>query len=81
VVLSVGPDGRYAKVCNIMRMFDPRTPVLFITNSPGMTEDEAASTGAQGVFSTGGAHFGEDIRHRANDLIDGNALIFETKQI
>ena len=74
-------DGRYIRACTLLRMFDPVTPLLLITNSPGMTEDEAASAGAQGLCSTGAANFEHDISQRASDLINGKALIFETRQI
>jgi hypothetical protein len=74
-------DGRYVRACNIIRMFDSKTPVLFITNSPGITEEEAESVGAQAVFSTGSERFLDDVRQRASELVGSNGLISERERI
>jgi CheY-like chemotaxis protein len=70
-------DGRYAKACVLIRMFDPETPVIFITDSHQMTEEDTATVGAQGVFSTADPNFVEDLRDRVNELVGRDILTFK----
>ena len=74
-------DGRYVRACNIIRMFDSKTPVLFMTNSPGMSLQDAEAAGAQVVCSTSCPYFVDDVRLCARELVDRNTLIFQTKRI
>src|SRR6476646_9760194 len=57
-------DARYAKACSIIRQFDDHTPILFITGSPGLSEDEAFAAGAQGVLCQSDKNFASDLKLR-----------------
>ena len=74
-------DGRYAKACVLIRMFDPDTPVIFITDSHQMSEEDTAKVEAQGVFSTDDEHFVEDLRSRIGELVGRDTLIFKRNYI
>src|SRR5438309_11094978 len=43
------PDGTGEEACRIIRYFDQKTPILFITGSATFTETKARSIGAQGT--------------------------------
>ena len=77
----VRPDGRYAKACELIRMFDTKTPVVFITNSHRVTEEAASRLGAQGVVSTDSPHFAEDLRHRLSELVECNSMVFKQQKV
>ena len=74
-------DGRYAKACVLIRMFNPETPVIFITDSHQMSDEDTAKVEAQGVFSTADPNFVEDLRDRVRELVGRDALIVKRNYI
>src|SRR5947209_20549219 len=51
------PDGTGEEACRIIRVFDQKTPILFVTGSITLTNTKAVSLGAQGVLKKGSPTF------------------------
>ena len=47
------PDGTGAEICRVIRAFDQKTPVLFVTAFDGISSTELAEVGAQGLIKKG----------------------------
>jgi CheY-like chemotaxis protein len=63
------PDGTGAEVCGMIRTFDRRTPILFVTGSRSFTERHARAIGAQGTVKKASPTFIEQIQTRTNELV------------
>lgn len=44
------PDMLGSELCTLVRDFDRQTPILFVTNSPDIDDEEAIKLGASGVM-------------------------------
>lgn len=44
------PDGTGLELCELLRAFDPNTPILMITATHTITHEQAVTVGAQGVL-------------------------------
>ena len=62
------PDGNGDEACSIIRTFDDRTPILFVTGSRSFTERMARSIGAQGMVKKASPTFIEQIQSRTRQL-------------
>jgi CheY-like chemotaxis protein len=62
------PDGTGEEACHIIRHFDQKTPILFVTGSITLTNTKAVSLGAQGVLKKGSLTFVEELQARAAEL-------------
>ena len=62
------PDGTGDEVCGMIRTFDQRTPILFVTGSRSLTEQMARSIGAQGTVKKASPIFIEQIKARTMQL-------------
>jgi CheY-like chemotaxis protein len=62
------PDGTGEEACRIIRHFDQRTPILFVTGSISLTKTQAVSLGAQGVLRKATPTFVEELQARAAEL-------------
>lgn len=62
------PDGTGEEACRLIRHFDQRTPILFITGSSILTATKAVSIGAQGVLRKASPNFIEELRERSAEL-------------
>jgi CheY-like chemotaxis protein len=62
------PDGNGIEACNLIRSFDSRTPILFITGSEMFTETLARDVGAQGLLKKARPTFASDLVDRACEL-------------
>jgi CheY-like chemotaxis protein len=62
------PDGTGDEVCGMIRGFDQRTPILFVTGSRSFTERKARAIGAQGAVKKSSPTFIEQIQARTDDL-------------
>jgi CheY-like chemotaxis protein len=65
------PDGTGEEACRLIRYFDHKTPILFITGVSTFTETKARSIGAQGTLKKASATFIEELRHRTSELALG----------
>jgi CheY-like chemotaxis protein len=63
-------DDGSAKACQIIRVFDDQTPVLFLGDSSRLTEEEALSVGAQGLLHEHAPNFAYELKRRVSELID-----------
>lgn len=65
-------DGTGEEVCRHLRVFDKRTPVLFI-NEPGhFSEAKAVGIGAQGSLEKSRVNFVNSLRERVGELVPMN---------
>ncbi|MGI8812080.1 MAG: response regulator [Pyrinomonadaceae bacterium] len=62
------PDGTGEEICHLIRSFDQRTPILFVTGSSQFTESRARSIGAQGRLQKHHPEFTEELRQRSREL-------------
>ena len=62
------PDGTGEDLCQAVRAFDSRTPILFITASDDFTETRSRVIGAQGSLKKGRPDFVAELRARALEL-------------
>ena len=63
------PDGTGEELYNLLRIFDKKTPVLFMTGGFGITDREARSIGAMGSLRKGNVDFVGQLRSRVNGTI------------
>ncbi len=62
------PDGTGEELCKEIRIFDSRTPILFVTGSASFTERRSRSIGAQGTLKKANPMFLSELRNRALEL-------------
>jgi len=62
------PDGTGEEFTKHVRIFDKRTPILFVTGSADFSETQARTIGAQGTLKKGRPDFVNELRQRALDL-------------
>jgi CheY-like chemotaxis protein len=65
------PDGTGEEACQLIRRFDQRTPILFVTGSSTFTSTDAVSIGAQGVLKKASPTFTEELEARSAELARG----------
>ena len=63
------PDGTGEELCKHVRIFDQRTPILFITGSDDFSETRSRTIGAQGMIKKGRANFVSELKARAGELV------------
>ena len=61
-------DGTGDEACRLIRGFDSKVPILFITASRAFTETHARSIGAQGTLRKMSPNFNEELQQRVSDL-------------
>jgi DNA-binding response OmpR family regulator len=62
------PDGTGEDACRVIRSFDSRTPILFITGSHTFSETKARAIGAQGTLKKASPTFMQELKTRAGEL-------------
>jgi CheY-like chemotaxis protein len=62
------PDGTGEEACEMIREFDKRTPILFVTASATFSEVRARSIGAQGALRKSNPQFIFELSERATEL-------------
>ena len=61
-------DGTGEEACRLIRYFDQKTPILFVTGSSTFTETKARSIGAQGTLRKASATFIQELQTRTSEL-------------
>jgi DNA-binding response OmpR family regulator len=62
------PDGTGEELCKHVRVFDQRTPILFITGSDDFSETRSRTIGGQGMIKKGRENFVSELKARAAEL-------------
>jgi CheY-like chemotaxis protein len=62
------PDGTGEDACRMIRHFDQKTPILFITGVSTFTETKARSIGAQGTLKKASPTFIDELKNRTAEL-------------
>jgi CheY-like chemotaxis protein len=63
------PDGTGEEACRVIRQFDRKTPILFITSSVTFNRAKALSAGAQDLLQKASPRFLEDLQARSMELV------------
>ena len=63
------PDGTGIELCLLIKNFDTQTPILFVTGTSSMTNDQALTIGAQGLIRKGSAKFVQELESKVDELI------------
>lgn len=64
------PDGTGLELALLIKNFDAKTPILFVTGSTSMREQQAIKIGAQGVVKKGTHTFVKDLKKRVTHLLE-----------
>ena len=64
------PDGTGVELCHQIKNFDAETPILFITASSSMIEQQALNIGAQGLIKKTDDKFAEKLPTKISELLD-----------
>jgi CheY-like chemotaxis protein len=64
------PDGTGLELALLMKNFDTKTPILFITGTSSMSEKQAIKIGAQGLVKKGTPSFVEDLEIRVAEILE-----------
>ena len=67
------PDGTGDELAVSIRNFDKTTPMLFVTGTSSITENEAKRLGAQGLIRKGRISFVEDLLNYVDRLLTNHA--------
>lgn len=69
------PDGTGLELCLLLRGFDAKTPILFMTGTSSMTEAQAISAGADGLVKKGRSEAVADLRSKVSKLLAATGLV------
>jgi CheY-like chemotaxis protein len=64
------PDGTGVELCHQIKTFDAETPILFITASSSMIEQQALDIGARGLIKKTDDKFAEKLPTKVSELLD-----------
>ena len=64
------PDGTGLELALLIKNFDTKTPILFVTGSISMTDQQAIKIGAKGIVKKGTSTFVEDLEKRVTHLLE-----------
>lgn len=64
------PDGTGIELCLLIKNFDAETPILFITGTSSMIEQQALNIGAQGLLKKSDDKFAEKLPTRVSELLE-----------
>ncbi len=64
------PDGTGLELSLLIKNFDTKTPILFVTGTSSMTEPQAKKIGAQGLIKKGSKNFVEDLENKVDRLLE-----------
>jgi DNA-binding response OmpR family regulator len=67
------PDGTGEEFCKHLRIFDSKTPVLFVTATDSVPETKARSIGAQGAIRKARVDFVSELKSRVTELTGSQA--------
>jgi two-component system, sporulation sensor kinase E len=64
------PDGTGIELCLLIKNFDTKTPMLFVTGTSSMTQNQAIKVGAQGLVKKAADNFIKDLEEKVSELLD-----------
>jgi CheY-like chemotaxis protein len=64
------PDGNGMELCLLIKNFDTKTPMLFVTGTSSMVEKQALTIGAQGLIRKNSNSFVEDLEKKVSELME-----------
>lgn len=68
------PDGTGIELCLLIKNFDTETPILFITETSSMNEQQALTIGAQGLIKKTDVSFAQKLAAKVAELVEETAL-------
>ena len=67
------PDGTGIELCNRIRFIDKKTPIVFVTGTSGITDEEISEASAQGMIKKASVDFTEKLMTFAESLSSNTA--------
>jgi CheY-like chemotaxis protein len=64
------PDGNGIELCLLIKNFDTKTPILFVTGTSSMNEKQALNIGAQGLIKNTSDNFVDKLQKRVSELLE-----------
>lgn len=64
------PGGNGIELCLLIKNFDTKTPILFLTGTSSMTERQALKIGSQGLIKNTGDNFVEKLEKKVSELLE-----------
>jgi CheY-like chemotaxis protein len=64
------PDGTGIELCLLIKNFDTDTPILFVTGTSSMIEQQALNIGAQGLLKKTDYKFPEKLTAKVTELLN-----------
>ncbi|HEX2640835.1 MAG TPA: response regulator [Pyrinomonadaceae bacterium] len=68
------PDGTGLELCLLLRGFDAKTPILFMTGTSSISEAQAINAGADGLVKKGRTEAVADLRSKVTQLLAATGL-------
>lgn len=68
------PDGTGEELARAVRVFDRRTPIIFVTGTSSLSAADVAAIGAQGLVRKGSLSFIADLRYKVRRFLSGRAV-------
>jgi CheY-like chemotaxis protein len=64
------PDGNGIELCLLIKNFDTKTPMLFVTGTSSMNEKQALTIGAQGLIKNTDDNFVDKLQKKVSELLE-----------
>ena len=68
------PDGTGLELCLLLRGFDAKTPILFMTGTSSISEAQAINAGANGLVKKGRTEAVSDLRSKVAKLLEAAGI-------
>jgi CheY-like chemotaxis protein len=68
------PDGTGIELCLLIKNFDNDTPILFVTGTSSMNNQQALNIGAQGLIRKTIDNFAEALTAKVDELLGAKAI-------
>lgn len=68
------PDGTGLELCLLLRGFDAKTPILFMTGTSSISEAQAINAGADGLVKKGRTEAVAELRSKVTKLLAATGL-------
>ena len=65
------PDGNGIELCLLIKNFDTTAPILFITGTSSMNEQQTLAIGAQGLIKNTTDNFVDKLQKKVSELLEG----------
>jgi len=64
------PDGNGIELCLLIKNFDTKTPIVFVTGTSSMTQKQVKTVGAQGLIKSGTKNFVDELEKKVIEILE-----------